>query len=87
MAIAHRQEAYHAKLEFKRRKTALRAARLHRKIRPDGCTCDDMLSLTNEMEQTDVIKQYKAEKELSAAARRRLLKTAAGTMPWFVALG
>ncbi|MEM7560731.1 MAG: hypothetical protein AAF394_16535 [Planctomycetota bacterium] len=90
MAITRRQKAlddYHAKLEFKRRKTALRAANLHRKIRTDGCTFDDMLGLTNELEQTDVIEQYAAEKELSAAARRRLLKTAAGTIPWFVALG
>ncbi len=90
MLIARRQEAmeaYHAKLEFKRRKTALRATNLHRKIRTDGCTFDDMLGLTNEPEQTDAFAQYAAEKELSAAARRRLLKTAAGTIPWFVALG
>lgn len=45
----------HARLEFKRRKTALRAARTHRRFRSDGCTFDDMLALTNPLERADVI--------------------------------
>ncbi|MEM7473658.1 MAG: hypothetical protein AAF483_01560 [Planctomycetota bacterium] len=88
-ALERRQkavDAYQAQLEFKRRKTALRAAKLHRRLRTDGCTFDDMLDLTNELERTDVIEQYAAEKELSNAAKKRLLKTAIGALPWFVAL-
>lgn len=88
-AVRRRQravEAYHAKLEFQRRKTALRAARVHRKFRTDGCTFDEMLALTNPLETADVIEQYGIEHELSRAKRNQLLRLAAGSVPWFVAL-
>ena len=88
-AIQRRQkaiEAYHAHLEFKRRKLALGVARTHRKYRTDGCTFDEILELTSPLERTDVIEQYCIEQELSRAKRAQLLSIAAGTVPWFVAL-
>ncbi len=80
--------AYHAKLEFVRRKTALRAARLHEKCRPDGCTFDEMLALTNTPNREDVIEQYVKERELSARQKQTLLMASAATvtLPWFVTL-
>lgn len=82
-------EAYEAKLEFQRRKIALRAANAHRKYRSDGCSFDDMLQLTNPLERTDVINQYTLEKQLSEKERRRLLAISAVatlSLPWFIAL-
>jgi hypothetical protein len=83
-------DAYHAHLEFQRRKLALRTARTHRKCRTDGCTFDDILDLTSPLKRTDVIEQYCIEQELSQAKRAALLRMAAemaaGTLPWFVAL-
>jgi hypothetical protein len=79
-------DAYQAKLEFKRRKTALAAAKLHRKCRTNECTFDQMLELTNPLDRTDVIEQYCVEQELSRAKRDQLLLIAAGTVPWFVLL-
>jgi hypothetical protein len=78
--------AYHAQLEFKRRKLALDAAQTHRRCRTDECTFDEMLNLTSPLKQTDVIEQYCIEQELSQAKRAQLLRIAAGNMPWFVAL-
>lgn len=80
--------AYHAKLEYNRRKTALRAARMHQKLRTDGCTFDDMLALTNAPQREDVIEQYVKEKELSPRQRQMLLmaSAAAVTLPWFITL-
>lgn len=88
-AVQRRQraiDAYQAKLEFKRRKIALRAARTHKKCRTDGCTFDQMLALTNPLQREDVIRQYSAENELSRAKQKRLLLLAAGQLPWFAAL-
>jgi hypothetical protein len=82
--------AYHAHLEFQRRKLALRTARTHRKCRTDGCTFDDILELTSPLKREDVIEQYCIEQELSQAKRAAMLRMAAemaaGTLPWFVAL-
>src|SRR5690606_24211006 len=67
-ALARRRRAldgYHAKLEFQRRRTALDAQRLHRKCRRQGCTFDDMLTLTNPLREADVIEQYSLEQKLS----------------------
>jgi hypothetical protein len=88
-AVQRRQksiDAYHARMEFKRRKFAFNAARTLRKCRTDGCTFDEMLELTSPLERTDVIEQYCIEQELSRAKRAQLLRMAAGTVPWFVAL-
>ncbi|MEO1527669.1 MAG: hypothetical protein AAFX06_19740 [Planctomycetota bacterium] len=79
-------DAYQRKLEFERRKTALSAARTHRKFRTHGCTFDEMLELTNPLETADVIEQYGVENELSRAKRDQLIRIAAGSLPWFVAL-
>ena len=79
-------DAFHAQMEFKRRKLAFDAARTLRKCRTDECTFDEMLKLTNPLKRTDVIEQYCIEQELSRAKRDQLLKIAAGTLPWFVAL-
>ncbi len=79
-------DALQARLEFQRRKLALRAAKTHRKCRTDGCTFDEMLELTTPLKRTDVIEQYCIEQELSRAKRAQLLRMAAGTVPWFVAL-
>jgi len=79
-------DAYHAHLEFKRRKLAFDAARTYRKCRTNECTFDDMLELTTPLKRQDVIEQYCIEQEVSRAKRAQLLRIAAGTIPWFVAL-
>jgi hypothetical protein len=83
-------DACQARLEFKRRKTALGAARIYQKCRTDGCTFEDMLELTNPLQRADVIEQYGIEQELSRAKRDQLVRmaaeVAAGAVPWFVAL-
>jgi hypothetical protein len=40
-------DAYQAKLEYNRRRLALRAASLHHKCRTNGCSFNEMLALTN----------------------------------------
>lgn len=83
-------DAYHSHLEFQRRKLALRTAKTHRKMRTDGCTFDEILDLTSPLKRTDVVEQYCIEQELSRVKRAFLMRmaadTAAGTLPWFVAL-
>ena len=80
-------DEYQARLEFKRRKTALGAARTYRKCRTTECTFDEMLDLTNELKREEVVDQYCTEREVSKAKRAQLMRMAAGTVPWFVALG
>jgi len=87
--VGHKQkaiDAIQAHLEFKRRKLVMSAARTYRRCRTDGCTFEDMLKLTNPVKRTDAINQYCIEQELSQAKRAQLLRMAAGTVPWFVAL-
>ena len=79
-------DAYQARLEFKRRKIALRACNVHLRLRTDGCTFDEMLALTNPLERNDVIEQFGIEHQLTQAQRNRLTWTAAQSIPWFVAL-
>ncbi|MEM6656207.1 MAG: hypothetical protein AAF596_10410 [Planctomycetota bacterium] len=80
-------DAYQAKIEFQRRKTALRAARTHNRLRTDGCSFDDMLALTTPPDRKEVVEQICVEQELSSAKRAQLMSFAvAETMPWFVAL-
>ncbi|WP_425399455.1 hypothetical protein [Aeoliella sp.] len=79
-------DALQARLEFKRRKTAMGAARTYQKCRTTPCTFDDMLELTNPLDRREVIDQYCIEQELSRAKRQQLLEMAAGAVPWFVAL-
>ena len=79
-------DALQAHLEFERRKLALRTAKTYCKLRTESCNFDDVLELTSPLKRTDVIEQYCAEQELSAAKRAQLLRMATGTVPWFVAL-
>jgi len=79
-------EAYHAKLEFNRRKAALRAVNIRRKYRTDECTFDDILSITNTPDRSDVIDQYALERKLSHAEKRRLMLLSAAVLPWFATL-
>jgi hypothetical protein len=62
------------------------SARAYRKCRTGGCTFDEMLELNSPLRRTDVIDQYCIEHELSSGKRAQLLRMAAGTVPWFVAL-
>lgn len=88
-AVKHRQKAlnaYQARLEFERRKLALEVARNHRLVRTSGCTFEESLALTSPLNRVDVIEQYCLEQEISRAKRDQLLRIAAGSIPWFVAL-
>jgi hypothetical protein len=88
-AVARKQRAIdelQAHLEFKRRKLALNVAKTYRKFRTDGCSFDEILELTSPPNRVDVIEQYCIEHELSNVRRNQLLRIAAGTVPWFVAL-
>lgn len=79
-------DAYHAKLEFERRKRALQAADAYRNLRSNGCTFEDMLSLMNPLEREDVIDHYVSDNELSGIDRKVFLIASAATLPWFAAL-
>lgn len=79
-------DAYQARLEFERRKIALRAANMHRRFRTDGCSFEEMLSLTNPLDRNDVIEQFCIERKLSQAKRNKMMQLGAETIPWFVAL-
>ena len=79
-------DAFEAKLEFQRRRTALRAAKTHRKCFTTGCTYDEMLALTSDFDREEVIDQYVEQHSLSRAERDRLIRLAAGTLPWFATL-
>lgn len=79
-------DAYHAKLEFERRKLALDVARTHRKLRTDGCTYEETLAMTTPLKRTDVIEQYCIEEELSQVQREQFLVLAGDVLPWFMAL-
>ena len=80
-------DEFEAKLEFQRRKIALRAANAYRRShRSNGCTFDDMLELTEPKQRREVVELYGIDKKLSDSQRRRLIRIAAGTLPWFVSL-
>lgn len=76
-------DAYEARLEFERRKIALKTARMHRRCRTDGCTFEEILSLTNPPDRSEVIQWYAAEQKYSQARAKRLAAAASVTLPWF----
>ena len=79
-------DAYQAKIEFERRKRALRAARTHNRLRTDGCTFDEMLELTTPPDREECVEQMCVEQELSRLKRAQLMSVAAvESAPWFVA--
>ncbi len=87
--VRQRQQAiaaFQARLEFERRKTAMDAASMHRRCRTNGCTFDEMLALTNPVQQARVIDRYSIDKKLSQAKRDQLLMLAAGSSPWWATL-
>lgn len=79
-------DAYQARLEFNRRKLALRACNAHRRMRTDGCSFEDMLELTNPLDRNDVVERFGIEHQLTLTERKRLKMAALQTLPWFVAL-
>ncbi len=79
-------DIYHAKLEFRRRKLAYKAAKTHRKIFAKGCSFEEMSALTGPLKTEDVVELYGEELELSKAQRQRLIRMAAGSLPWFAML-
>ena len=79
-------DIYHAKLEFRRRKSAYKAAKTHRKMFSKGCSFEEMLAITGPLKTEDVVELYGEEMELSRAERQRLIRMAAGSLPWFVML-
>ena len=79
-------DAFEARMEFQRRKAALRAAKVHRKCRTEGCTYEEMIDLTRPLERTEVVQLYGADQDLSLARRRQLMRIAVGSIPWFVSL-
>ncbi len=84
--VQRRQRAidvYQAKLEFRRRQTALDAAKTYRTLRTGECTFDEMLEMTAPIRREAVIRQYSIEQKLSQAKQAQLLRMAAGQLPWF----
>lgn len=78
-------DAFQAKLEFERRKTALAALKAHQDCRSNNVEFNEMLALCNPLERADVIGQYSLEQELTKAKQRELLQMAAGQLPWYAA--
>ena len=79
-------EAYHAKLEFERRKRAWRATKAHRKLRTTGCRFEEMLALMDPPDRQEVIDHYVQQKELSRVNRQMFLLASAAALPWFATL-
>ena len=78
--------AYHAKLEFERRRRAMEAVRFHNGYRSDKCTFQEVIGLTNAPKREDVIEHYVEEQELSRIDRKMFLLASAQTLPWFATL-
>ena len=77
---------YHAKIEFSRRKRAMRAMRLRKTYRKDECSFNEILSLTDSPDREDVIDHYVQEKNLATIDRKMFLLASAATLPWFATL-
>jgi hypothetical protein len=79
-------DAYHAKLEFNRRKAAMRVVKVHRKCRTNECSYEDVLALTKTPDRIDVIEQYAAEHQLTQAQKDKMILASAFTLPWFLSI-
>ncbi len=75
--------AYHAKLEFERRRRAMEAVRFHKRYSSNKCTFDEVIGLTEPPKREDVIEHYVAERELSKLDREIFLLSSAQALPWF----
>ncbi len=82
----HAVETFEAKLEFRRRQTALEAAKEFGRYNREGCTFDEMLDLTTPLRRDSVIRQFCAQHEINVAKQKAMLREAAGQLPWFAAL-
>ena len=78
--------AYHAKLEFERRRRAMEAVRLHNGYRSDKCTFDEIIGLTEAPTREAVIEHYVEEQELGRLERQIFLMASATQLPWFATL-
>jgi hypothetical protein len=56
----------------------------HRESFHSVCSYDDMLSIMSPLQESEVIRHYALEHELSASEFDELVQLAAGTLPWFV---
>ena len=75
--------AYHAQLEFERRRRAMEAVKFHNGYRCDEITFDDVIGLTEPPKREDVIEHYVEEQELSNLDRKLFLLASAQSLPWF----
>ena len=78
--------AYHAKLEFERRRRAMEAVRLHNGYRNDKCTFSEIIGLTEAPSREAVIEHYVEEQELGRLDRQMFLIASAKQLPWFATL-
>ena len=78
--------AFHAKLEFERRRRAMEAVRFHNGYRSDKCTFEEVIGLTNAPKREDVIEHYVEEQELSSIDRKMFMMASAQALPWFATL-
>ncbi len=79
-------DAFHAKLEFERRKRALKAVRHWKKYNQNACSFEDVLALTTPPERDEVINHYVQDKPFANFDRQMFLIASAATLPWFVAM-
>lgn len=75
--------AYHASLEFERRRRAVEAVRLHNSYRSDKCTFEEIIGLTEPPTRESVIDHYVEEQELGRLDRKMFLMASAASLPWF----
>ena len=75
--------AYHAQLEFERRRRAMEAVKFHNGYRCDEITFDEVIGLTEAPKREDVIEHYVEEQELSNLDRKLFLLASAQSLPWF----
>jgi hypothetical protein len=75
--------AYHAQLEFERRRRAMDAVNFHNGYRCDEITFDEVIGLTHPPKRADVIEHYVQEQELGSLDRKLFLLASAQTLPWF----
>ena len=80
-------DTYQAKLEFRRRQTALDAAKTFQQCSRGKCSFDEMLDMTAPLQRNAVIRQYGVEQKLTQAKQTQMLREAAGQLPWFALTG
>ena len=79
-------EAYHAKMEFERRRRAMETARFHNGYRSDKTSFEEIIDLSEPPKREDVIEHYVQEQELNRLDREMFLMVSAVSLPWFATL-